>query len=97
MSEKENHANIPPAVYVLLAVLLWSTGGLFIKMTTLDAFAVNAGRSLLAVGLVALFAVFVERYSRVEEAHLERRFGEAWRAYRRRTPAVPGLRRTAEG
>lgn len=55
MSEKENHANIPPAVYVLLAVLLWSTGGLFIKMTTLDAFAVNAGRSLLAAVVVAVF------------------------------------------
>lgn len=56
-----------------------------------------AGRSLLAVALVAMFALFVERYSRVEEAHLERRFGEAWRAYRRRTPAALGLRRPAGG
>jgi drug/metabolite transporter, DME family len=46
---------IPPTMLVLLAVLLWSTGGLFIKMTTLDAFAVNAGRSLLAAIVVAIF------------------------------------------
>ncbi|HEX8368060.1 MAG TPA: DMT family transporter [Pyrinomonadaceae bacterium] len=48
-------AVLPPAILVLLAVLLWSTGGLFIKMTTLDAFAVNAGRSLFAALTVALF------------------------------------------
>lgn len=42
-------------VFVLLAVLLWSTGGLFIKMTTLDAFAVNCGRSLFAAITVAIF------------------------------------------
>lgn len=45
----------PPTVYVLLAVLLWSTGGLFIKLTTLDSFAVNAGRSLFAAIVVAAF------------------------------------------
>jgi drug/metabolite transporter, DME family len=44
----------PPLVFVLSAVLLWSTGGLFIKMTTLDAFAINCGRSLLAALTVAL-------------------------------------------
>jgi drug/metabolite transporter (DMT)-like permease len=38
-----------------LAVLLWSTGGLFIKATTLDAFAVNLGRSLFAAITVAIF------------------------------------------
>ena len=42
-------------VFVLLAVLLWSTGGLFIKMTTLDAFAINGGRSLCAALTVAAF------------------------------------------
>ncbi|MGI8849736.1 MAG: DMT family transporter [Pyrinomonadaceae bacterium] len=47
--------NLPPTVFVLLAVLLWSTGGLFIKLTTLDAFAVNLGRSLLAAITVAVF------------------------------------------
>ncbi|HEX8738023.1 MAG TPA: DMT family transporter [Pyrinomonadaceae bacterium] len=48
-------SKFPPVILVLLAVLLWSTGGLFIKMTTLDAFAVNAGRSLFAALTVAIF------------------------------------------
>ena len=54
MSEHK-HLQFPPAVYVLLAVLLWSTGGLFIKLTTLDSFAVNCGRSLFAAIVVAAF------------------------------------------
>jgi len=45
----------PPVILILFAVLLWSTGGLFIKLTTLDAFAVNCGRSLLAALTVAVF------------------------------------------
>lgn len=48
-------AGFPPIAFVLLAVLLWSTGGLFIKATTLDAFAVNAGRSFFAAITVAVF------------------------------------------
>lgn len=48
-------ANFPPTVFILLAVLLWSTGGVFIKSTTFDAFAVNAGRSLFAAITVAIF------------------------------------------
>lgn len=55
MSDSENSASVSPIVYVLLAVLLWSTGGLFIKWTTLDAFAVNAGRSFFAALTVAAF------------------------------------------
>lgn len=51
----EQTSGFPPVAYVLLAVLLWSTGGLFIKMTTLDAFAVNAGRSFFAAITVAIF------------------------------------------
>ena len=47
-------ALVPPHLLVLFAVLLWSTGGLFIKLTTLDAFAVNLGRSLFAAVVVAL-------------------------------------------
>jgi len=47
--------NVPPITLIVLAVLLWSAGGVFIKMTTLDAFAVNAGRSLLAALTVAIF------------------------------------------
>jgi drug/metabolite transporter, DME family len=38
-----------------MAVLLWSTGGLFIKIATLDAQAINCGRSLFAALTVALF------------------------------------------
>ena len=48
-------SKFPPILLILLAVLLWSTGGLFIKSTTLDAFSVNAGRSLLAALTVAIF------------------------------------------
>jgi drug/metabolite transporter, DME family len=51
----ENQTRFPPVALVLAAVLLWSTGGLFIKMTSLDAFAVNAGRSLFAALTVAIF------------------------------------------
>lgn len=39
---------LSPVVYVLIAVLLWSTGGLFIKLTTLDAYQVTFFRSLFA-------------------------------------------------
>jgi DME family drug/metabolite transporter len=40
---------IPPVVLVLIAVLLWSTGGMFIKLATnLDAYQVTFFRSLLA-------------------------------------------------
>ena len=55
MSSKDSPLHFPPAAYVVFAVLLWSTGGLFIKLTTLDAFAVNAGRSFFAAVTVALF------------------------------------------
>ncbi|HUR99798.1 MAG TPA: DMT family transporter [Pyrinomonadaceae bacterium] len=51
----QNHATrVPPAMYVLIAVLLWSTGGLFIKLTTLDAYQVTFFRSLLAAITVAI-------------------------------------------
>lgn len=56
MSETDSHAaRLAPVWYVLIAVLLWSTGGLFIKWTTFDAFAVNAGRSFFAALTVAIF------------------------------------------
>lgn len=45
MSEKRI---ISPVMLVLIAVLLWSTGGLFIKLTSLDAYQVTFFRSLLA-------------------------------------------------
>ena len=45
---------IPPILYVLAAALLWSTGGLFIKATPLDAFQLSFGRSLCAAVTVAV-------------------------------------------
>lgn len=55
MQEKEPEQLIPPVLLVLLAVLLWSTGGLFIKLTTLNAFHVNLGRALFAAITVGIF------------------------------------------
>ena len=46
--------HLPPVIYVVIAVLLWSTGGLFIKLTTLDAYQVTFYRSLLAGVTVAI-------------------------------------------
>ena len=40
--------NINPVYLVVIAVLLWSTGGLFIKSTTIDAYQVAFFRSLFA-------------------------------------------------
>ncbi len=48
LSDTETRS-LPPVVLVLIAVLLWSTGGLFIKLATnLDAYQVTFFRSLLA-------------------------------------------------
>src|SRR4051794_8727315 len=47
-SNETVEASLPPQLYVLLAVLIWSTGGLFIKLTTLNAFQITFFRSLLA-------------------------------------------------
>lgn len=44
-----------PILLVVAAALLWSTGGLFIKATTLSAFELSFGRSLLAALTVAFF------------------------------------------
>lgn len=46
---------VPPILFVVIAALLWSTGGLFIKLTTLSAFELSFGRSLLAAVAVAYF------------------------------------------
>lgn len=54
--ETENQPKyFPPIALIVIAVLLWSTGGLFIKLTSLDAFTVNLGRSLFAAITVAFF------------------------------------------
>jgi drug/metabolite transporter (DMT)-like permease len=47
--------HIPPLFFVLAAALLWSTGGLFIKATTLSGLALSSGRSLLGAITVAIF------------------------------------------
>jgi drug/metabolite transporter (DMT)-like permease len=46
---------VSPLFLVLGAALLWSTGGLFIKWTTLSAYELTFGRSLLAALVVAFF------------------------------------------
>lgn len=43
-----------PLLLVLAAVVLWSTGGLFIKATTVSGYEVNAGRCLLAAATIGL-------------------------------------------
>jgi drug/metabolite transporter (DMT)-like permease len=45
--------SLPPILLILAAAVLWSTGGLFVKATQLDAFELSLGRSLLAAVTVA--------------------------------------------
>ena len=54
-----------------------------------------ASRSVVALALVAVFALFAGRFARLEERHLVRRFGTTYASYRERTPvflALPGAR-----
>ncbi|MGD9564240.1 MAG: DMT family transporter [Pyrinomonadaceae bacterium] len=50
----EARASVNPVYLVIAAVFLWSTGGLFIKSTTIDAFQLTFFRSLLAAVTVLL-------------------------------------------
>jgi drug/metabolite transporter (DMT)-like permease len=50
LSQKQN---VSPLLYILIAAVLWSTGGLFIKWTILPAFAVLFYRSCFALLVVA--------------------------------------------
>jgi drug/metabolite transporter, DME family len=43
----------PPILFILAAALLWSTGGLFIKWSSLSTFELSLGRSLFAALTVA--------------------------------------------
>ncbi|MEO7674741.1 MAG: DMT family transporter [Pyrinomonadaceae bacterium] len=54
MSEQQTFPTFPPIALVLIAVFLWSTGGLFIKLTTLDAYQVTFFRSLFAAVTVLI-------------------------------------------
>jgi drug/metabolite transporter, DME family len=46
---------VPPLLFVLIAALLWSTGGLFIKWTKLNGFELSCLRSVFAFLTVAFF------------------------------------------
>lgn len=48
-------ADVSPLLFVLAAAVLWSTGGLFIKWTSLSGLELSFGRSLLAAITVAIF------------------------------------------
>jgi drug/metabolite transporter, DME family len=48
-------AKFSPLLFVLAAAILWSTGGLFIKWTSLSGLELSFGRSLLAAITVAIF------------------------------------------
>ena len=50
----EARAFLNPVYLVVIAVLLWSTGGLFIKSTTIDAYQVTFFRSLFAAVTVLI-------------------------------------------
>src|SRR5437773_3956025 len=54
-----NKRDFAPVWYVVIAVLMWSTGGLFIKLTSLDAYQVTFFRSLLA-GITVLIFILVK-------------------------------------
>ena len=54
----ENSPKFPPVTYVVLAVLLWSSGGLLIKMTSVSGFEVNLGRCFFAAITIALLTKF---------------------------------------
>src|SRR5688572_22508981 len=44
-----------PLVFVIAAAVLWSSGGLFIKWTSISGLELSFGRSLLAAITVAIF------------------------------------------
>ena len=50
-----NSTKFSPLFFVLAAAVLWSTGGLFIKWTSLSGLELSFGRSLLAAITVAIF------------------------------------------
>jgi drug/metabolite transporter, DME family len=55
-----NHSNslISPVWAVIIAVILWSSGGLFIKMTSVSGYETNFGRCLVAALTIALLTKF---------------------------------------
>ncbi len=57
------------SLFILLAALIWSTGGFFIKSVSLDAFGVSFWRSSFAA--VTLFAIYRWKYSSISHAEEE--------------------------
>ncbi len=55
LSSDKSHSSYSPLLFVLAAAILWSTGGLFIKWTSISGLALSFGRSLTAAITVALF------------------------------------------
>ena len=55
LSLKQNDSKFSPLLFVVAAAVLWSTGGLFIKWTSLSGLELSFGRSLLAACAVAIF------------------------------------------
>jgi len=55
LSSVKNQPSYSPLLFVLAAAILWSTGGLFIKWTSISGLALSFGRSLTAALTVALF------------------------------------------
>src|ERR1044072_1337625 len=55
LERKVHGAQAPPLLFVVGAALLWSTGGLFIKWTSLSGLALSFWRSFFATFAVALF------------------------------------------
>jgi drug/metabolite transporter, DME family len=47
-----------PILYVIIAVTLWSIGGLFIKMTSVSGYEVNLGRCFFAAITIAILTKF---------------------------------------
>ena len=53
-----DNAKISPVWFVVIAVLLWSSGGLLIKMTSVSGYEVNLGRCFFAAITIALLTKF---------------------------------------
>ena len=58
METAQNPVKISPVWFVVLAVILWSSGGLFIKMTSVSGYEVNLGRCFFAAITIAILTKF---------------------------------------
>jgi drug/metabolite transporter, DME family len=52
---KTDQSRFSPLIFVVAAAVLWSSGGLFIKWTSINGLELSFGRSLLAAITVAIF------------------------------------------